>query len=106
VEVGIPKFEILAPPPASPPSPDASPCAGSTGRRHWAERAAEQEPAPRTTCRGKQITGGPTSALVTCLSNNGSVHLAYNPFFQLVFSAETVFFSHNKSANNIFRPAY
>jgi hypothetical protein len=26
--------------------------------------------------------------------------------FQLVFSAETVFFSHNKSANNVFQQAY
>jgi hypothetical protein len=26
--------------------------------------------------------------------------------FQLVFSAGTVFFSHNKSANNVFQPAY
>jgi hypothetical protein len=26
--------------------------------------------------------------------------------FQLVFSAETVFFSHNKSTNNVFQPAY
>jgi hypothetical protein len=26
--------------------------------------------------------------------------------FQLVFSAETVFFSHNKSANSVFQPAY
>jgi hypothetical protein len=26
--------------------------------------------------------------------------------FQLIFLAETVFFSHNKSANNIFQPAY
>jgi hypothetical protein len=25
---------------------------------------------------------------------------------QLVFSAETVFFSHKKSANNVFQPAY
>jgi hypothetical protein len=26
--------------------------------------------------------------------------------FQLVFSAETVFFSHNKLANSVFQPAY
>jgi hypothetical protein len=26
--------------------------------------------------------------------------------FKLIFSAGTVFFSHNKSANNIFQPAY
>jgi hypothetical protein len=26
--------------------------------------------------------------------------------FQLVFSARTVFFSHNKSANSVFQPAY
>jgi hypothetical protein len=26
--------------------------------------------------------------------------------FQLVFSAGTVFFSHNKSANSVFQPAY
>jgi hypothetical protein len=26
--------------------------------------------------------------------------------FQLVFSAETVFFSRNKSANSVFQPAY
>jgi hypothetical protein len=26
--------------------------------------------------------------------------------FQLVFSAEIVFFSHNKSANSVFQPAY
>jgi hypothetical protein len=26
--------------------------------------------------------------------------------FQLVFSAETVFFSHNKSTNSVFQPAY
>jgi hypothetical protein len=26
--------------------------------------------------------------------------------FQLIFSAGTVFFSHNKSANSIFQPAY
>jgi hypothetical protein len=26
--------------------------------------------------------------------------------FQLVFSAKTVFFSHNKSANSVFQPAY
>jgi hypothetical protein len=26
--------------------------------------------------------------------------------FQLVFSAETVFFSHNKSANSVFQPVY
>jgi hypothetical protein len=35
----------------------------------------------------------------------GSVHLAYNPFFS-AFLAGTVFFSHNKSANSIFQPAY
>jgi hypothetical protein len=27
-------------------------------------------------------------------------------FIQLVFSAETVFFSHKKSANSVFQPAY
>jgi hypothetical protein len=32
--------------------------------------------------------------------------LAYNPFFQLVFSTKTVFFYHNKSTNNVFQPAY
>jgi hypothetical protein len=32
----------------------------------------------------------------------GSVHLIYNPSF----SAETIFFSHNKSANSVFQPAY
>jgi hypothetical protein len=26
--------------------------------------------------------------------------------FQLVFSAGTIFFSHNKSTNNVFQPAY
>jgi hypothetical protein len=36
------------------------------------------------------------------LNNNGSVHPAYNPSF----SAGTVFFSHNKSANSVFQPTY
>jgi hypothetical protein len=32
----------------------------------------------------------------------GPVHPAYNPYF----SVEIVFFSHNKSANSVFQPAY
>jgi hypothetical protein len=32
----------------------------------------------------------------------GHVHSAYNPSF----SAETIFFSHNKLANNVFQTAY
>jgi hypothetical protein len=36
----------------------------------------------------------------------GSVHPAYNSSFQLVFSAETIFFSHNKSANGVFQLTY
>jgi hypothetical protein len=32
--------------------------------------------------------------------------LLINHTFQLVFSAKTVFFSHNKSANSVFQPAY
>jgi hypothetical protein len=34
------------------------------------------------------------------------VHWFIIRFFQLVFSAEIVFFSHNKSANVVFQPAY
>jgi hypothetical protein len=34
------------------------------------------------------------------------VHPAYNPSFQLVFLAGTVFFSHNKSVNSVFQSAY
>jgi hypothetical protein len=34
--------------------------------------------------------------------DNGPVHLAYNPSF----SAGTIFFSRNKSANNVFQLAY
>jgi hypothetical protein len=36
----------------------------------------------------------------------GPVHPAYNPYFQLIFSVGIVFFSHNKSANSVFQPAY
>jgi hypothetical protein len=36
------------------------------------------------------------------LHHSDLVHSAYNPFFQFVFSAKTIFFSHNKSANSIF----
>jgi hypothetical protein len=36
----------------------------------------------------------------------GSVHPAYNPSFLACFLVGTVFFSHNKSANIIFQPAY
>jgi hypothetical protein len=34
------------------------------------------------------------------------VHPAYNSYFSACFSAETVFFSHHKSANSVFQPAY
>jgi hypothetical protein len=34
--------------------------------------------------------------------DNGPVHPAYNPSFSACFYAETMFFSHNKSANSIF----
>jgi hypothetical protein len=34
------------------------------------------------------------------------VYPAYNPSFQFVFSAGTIFFSHNKSTNSVFQPAY
>jgi hypothetical protein len=37
----------------------------------------------------------------------GPVHLAYNPFYSTCFfSAGTIFFSHKKSANSVFQPAY
>jgi hypothetical protein len=36
----------------------------------------------------------------------GLVHSAYNPSFSAYFSVGTVFFSHNKSANSVFQPAY
>jgi hypothetical protein len=32
----------------------------------------------------------------------GPVHPAYNPYFSTYFSAETMFFSHNKSVNSVF----
>jgi hypothetical protein len=38
--------------------------------------------------------------------DNGHVHLAYNPSYSACFSAGTVFFSHKKSANSNFQPAY
>jgi hypothetical protein len=38
--------------------------------------------------------------------NYGSVHPACNPYFSACFSARTVFFSHNKSTNSVFQPAY
>jgi hypothetical protein len=38
--------------------------------------------------------------------HNGPVHPAYNPYFSAYFSVKTVFFSHNKSANSVFQPAY
>jgi hypothetical protein len=34
------------------------------------------------------------------------IHLISRLFFQLDFSAETVFSSPNKSANSVFQPAY
>jgi hypothetical protein len=37
---------------------------------------------------------------------NESVRPAYNPSFSACFSVGTVFFSHNKSANSVFQPAY
>jgi hypothetical protein len=41
------------------------------------------------------------------LPNSGPVHSAYNPSFSAYFfSAGTIFFSHNKSANSVFQPAY
>jgi hypothetical protein len=38
--------------------------------------------------------------------NYGPVYPAYNPSFSTCFLAGTVFYSHNKSANSIFQPAY
>jgi hypothetical protein len=42
----------------------------------------------------------------TNVPSQGPVHPAYNPSFSACFSARIVFFSHNKSANNVFQPAY
>ena len=45
------------------------------------------------------------TALYSSLSSqdpNGHVRFSYNLFFQLVFSAGTMFFSHNKSAGTVF----
>jgi hypothetical protein len=36
----------------------------------------------------------------------GPVHPIYNPYFSAYFLAKTVFFSHNKSVNSVFQPAY
>ena len=35
--------------------------------------------------------------------HNGPVRFSYNPSFSTIFSTETVFFSHNKSAETIFQ---
>jgi hypothetical protein len=40
------------------------------------------------------------------LTKIGPVHLAYNPSYSACFSAGTIFFSHKKSANSVFQPAY
>jgi hypothetical protein len=38
--------------------------------------------------------------------SNGHVHSAYNPSFSACFFSRNSIFSHNKSANNVFQPAY
>jgi hypothetical protein len=37
---------------------------------------------------------------------DGPVHLAYNPSYSACFLVRIVFFSHKKSANSVFQPAY
>jgi hypothetical protein len=39
-------------------------------------------------------------------ANKSPVHLAYNPSYSACFLAGTIFFSHKKSANSVFQPAY
>jgi hypothetical protein len=39
-------------------------------------------------------------------SDGGHVRLSYNPYFQFVFLAKIIFFSHNKSANSTFSHAF
>jgi hypothetical protein len=54
----------------------------------------------------KSVGVPPTKYEATKGTENGPIYSAYNPSFSACFLTETVFFFHNKLANNIFQPAY
>jgi hypothetical protein len=47
-----------------------------------------------------------TILLSVSIKDIGPVHLAYNPSYSAYFSAGIIYFSHKKSANSVFQPAY
>jgi hypothetical protein len=51
---------------------------------------------------GSGVCGSERKEASVCLVVLGHVRLSYNPYFSACFSAKTIFFSHNKSANSTF----